>query len=412
MPEKLYLFTDQGDIGEADDPNRIVVHDERLRLRPLDTFSETRYDRWGKRLTAITDLAEIRAEGISELFGFHAEFVENGGSVSFQVSNDGGVTFFRWTGTEWIDDGQFCTREDMDAGLPSLELPSPKRIKVRVRLEPSANGRAGPELKTVSVYYELEYQWEEDLARSLKRYLDANFNFAGITREIFDLAAADKVTIQGEVVPLPPVKAWNLDTDPKRITNLATDIVGQDIMLSSAQSGEIDVRFRARVTVFITADEALEISKVPSLVIEVQTLRENRSVRTNEPKVDWHRTEKKVRIRPPPVQENTDLRIRAQSSLEREAEAMVEALATVLQYERTFTSEATGEIFIVKGLTPIAVGDVLGDGLYVREATLSVAGRHWLTTPFKEVPIAEEVRLLTTFIQSPDRRGEESIITP
>jgi hypothetical protein len=409
VPERILLFTDQGEIGSADFPERVVVIGERLRLRPLDTFDGKRYDRWGRRLTALVDLPELKAESISELFGFHSEFVPNGGSVTFQLSNDGGVTFYRWDGASWTDDGQFSTREEIDQGFPLLELPSPKRLLVRAKIEPEPGGRHGPEIRSVSLYYELDYQWEEDLLRSLKRQLDAELTYAGITLAALDGQA--QVAVDPPVVPKLPVRAFNLTDDPKRLVNLATGISGQDVLLSGPQVGQVEVRFRCAPPVYISADESLEISSSNGVVLEVLSLSENRNVRVHEPKVDWRRAEKKVRIRPQAVQEEAELRIQAQSPLKREAEAMVEALATVLQYDRTFVSEATGEVFIVKGFSPINVGDVIGEGLYVREATLRVTGRHWLARKFEEVPLAEEVKIQTTIVPGgADRTGEETKI--
>ncbi len=404
MPERLYVFDDQGDIGTTATPSRVVAINRRLRLRPLDTFTQTRYDRLGKRLGAIVDLAELKAEAISELYGFHANFDENGGTVAFQISTDGGATFLRWNSSAWVADGLFSSWEDIDRGFQSLPLPSPKRIKVRIKIDPELGGKRGPEIATVSLFYELRYEWQKDLLVSLKHHLESKVTFAAVTAKDFALTdpTRDRVSIDAPITPVLPVRAYNLTSDPGRVTNIATGVSGQAIVFNANQTGRVEAHFRGKPPIYLTADSDFERSESEAVLIEVTSVRENEQLRETQGKVDFRRADRKARVRPQPAWENADLRIQTQSSRKAEAEAMVEALAEVLQYGATFASEATGETFTVKGFAPVVVGDVIGVNLYVREATLRVTGRHWLQVPYNEVPLAEEISLDAYQIRSDD----------
>lgn len=403
MPERLYIFRDPRDVASLDFPERAAVVDGVLRLRPLD-MNGLRYDRFGKRQQVIAVLPELRAEGITELYGFHAEYEENGGSIDFQLSNDGGATFMRFDGLAWVVDGQYSTRDQVDQGLPTFPIPSPRRLLLRARLAPAPGGRSGPELQQVSLFYELSYQFGEDLLRSLKKYLEANYRFAGLAKA--SLVAASSVAIEPPAVPFAPVIAYNLTDDPGRQINVAAGVAGQDVVLAAPQTGEVEVLFRAGVPVFISAEDSLFESTIPSVVVEVASISEDRTKRHGDRKVDWHRTAKTTRLRLHPVWEDAIIRIVCQSPLKREAEAMVEALATVLQYERVFDAEASGESFTVRGFSPVTTGDVVGEGLYVKEAALQLNGRHWLSSKFEDVPVAEEIDFGTEFMLGPSRTGE------
>lgn len=151
-------------------------------LRKL-ALDETSYDPLGKYVESVVVLQNHKANALKELFAFRADEVleggQAGGEIGYQLSNDGGATWLALdtAGPAWVPAvGAFATvyedQLDVSRYIGTFPLTPQKQVRIRARLTPTANGRRRPELRAVVLSVEYDYDFQEDLARSLKHHLE------------------------------------------------------------------------------------------------------------------------------------------------------------------------------------------------------------------------------------------------
>jgi len=174
-------FTFQPPLVVAGATRACLVDGKGLQLRRMSQ-DETEFNPAGQYLESWVEFPNWQASGLESLYGFRTNEVLSGqtgptsygGSVGYQLSNDGGGTWLYHDGTSWTAAGfnNWSSWSLVDEYLPDFPLTADKQIRLRVRLTPSANGYSTPYLNGVTVYADLEYDFQDDLLRSMKRWLE------------------------------------------------------------------------------------------------------------------------------------------------------------------------------------------------------------------------------------------------
>ena len=253
-----------------------------IRLRRQDASGE--YSREGSFLPGRFDFPNFYAEGMGPLTNFavsHFTELPDGtplGTLDYQLSNDGGVTFYYWDGGVWAVAGinDYSSEVDIDENVRTFPLPSPAQVQLRVRILPDGtgtlpgSGERTPLLLDAALAYDCRASELADMVESLQAYLESSMVVPFVQRAELEVASS-QVTIDvyqnfSGVVGDPQV--FNVTADPAKSVDLFASLVedrGQElgtVTLSGAQSAGdiIEVQFSMRPYVFIGMPDFLASS--------------------------------------------------------------------------------------------------------------------------------------------------------
>jgi hypothetical protein len=273
MPDLTWRFEENEEITLAD--NKIVAINGVLRLSPLND-DLTNWSYRGKYHQSSAILYTKTAEAVTGIYGFFAEIEENGGSVGFRISSDGGVTWWGWSGG-WVSGGPFTSMEDIDANISSWAWTGDRQFAVQVEIIPVSSQDATPIVKRVSIFAEMPFGFIEDIERSLSTFLKTKvrvplrYGVAGT-----GLTSAD---IPDPAVIHQPIKVYNLDTDPGKLTNLFASLVGRTVNFTIPQNGRVLIEYSGQVPVHIETDEDFQIADRLAFIIRTPAVTEARVMR-------------------------------------------------------------------------------------------------------------------------------------
>lgn len=393
-------------------------------LVKLDPDKE-QYDPSGKYYEAVVQAPNWVAEGLTEFFGFetfgYVDPVIEGlppdqvASVGFQLSNDGGTIWRVWVDglDAWLPAvgimaGVFNDEFTVDKRIPLFPFGDPRQLRFRIKLIPGANGLQKPVLQNLFIYNRHNMDLYEDVTRSLKRYIDANI---AVPMHYMAELSAPSATIHIEndvgldVKITEPIQVYNLGTDPGRNINLFSSLGGVDgrtITMIGSQVGQVEVTFVGIPDVFVSAEEFLNISKIPSIVIFITDMKQYLDIRTHVPETERSKARGEGRLQFTRIYYKINAVVRAQSSLKREALRMNDDLARILDQGDGFNSVANGETYAVFEQTSEVAEDRIAQGLYVGALNLLIVGKVWLKgeeasaqTVDGKIPLVTEVDAFT-----------------
>lgn len=385
---------------------RVCIVDCGIQLRRLDN-NEDRFIPGAPYRESWVILPNWRASGLKAIYGFYAEIVTEGkrlsdffgGSVKFQASNDNGITWLHWDGSAWVSTTEdWNTKEELDAYLPHFPLNG--QIRIRALLIPGERGRTTPVLRQVSFYGEMQLNLTDDLIRSMKRWLEEKMWMPA--RYYADLHREDYIKIdRGFEVLGGPVTVFNETTDPGRTTNLFNGFHDNGIQLTSRQEGRVVADFRARPPVYIGAEEFMEISNIPSIVVNLVNLRERRDLRHGNPEHDFALARRKAVIYLARTWYEAEFRLSVQSDLRHETVTMSDLLNEALTYHQYMPSLELGETLAIPMSTPFTQGHRVAQGLFVREYSCTIHAKTWLRQDTKtEVDLVEKVVIMPSLLDN------------
>lgn len=375
MPERVWDMTRSDAAVPAGE--EVVLAGGALRLRPRDPETG-RYRPDGVLATGEALLAGPPASGLRSLYGFRADMQQNGGSVLFRLSTNGGSTFLWYDGAIWTPAAgptDWNTAEEIDGAIPELSPAPGRHLAVAVRLEPSPAG-GSPLLRRVAIYLELEVDFWEDLVRSAKRHLQEGLRIRSLWRG--EAPGVSEVTLDTDLAVREPVEAFDLAEDPGRTRDLFAGLSEKTVSLSEEATGLVEVRFTGLPPVHVAPDVDYQLSEIPSVVLQAPRVTEVRKLRSGDRKLDWALARGLVRERPQPVWLAADLLVSCQSERKRETLAMADALARILAPGATLLSLGTGEAYTVTQVGPSNVGDRVSEGLAVVQTAVTLEGPAWL----------------------------------
>ncbi|MEW6556028.1 MAG: hypothetical protein AB1349_01585 [Elusimicrobiota bacterium] len=406
MPTKEIMFLDKKQF-EFDDV-KIAFVPPIIKLKRTDGNGRFAWD--GKfQGPAEIICPNFQAGGLTELFAFEEYCEYNGGNIMYQLSNDNGKKWFYWNGASWIETVlDFNTAEEIDKNISSFPLTAERQIKLKMKLSPSTDFLNSPELKIIALHYELDYDWFEDIKRTLKHYLENNFSPKLTSAMVIPIDTA-LIVLNTNFQVRDITGVYNLTADPNRLVNIFSSLeqieTGKDqngepiienrINLSSIQSANsiIEVCYRGTVPVFLSADEDFQVARLPSILVEVPSVTENLSLRNFDRKTERSQTNFIARTRQQPVWYDAQIIISCISESELESLKMVQELQRIFNIkDMKLVSEASGEELEVYDLSPFTDSDRPTIGLSVKQINFILCGRYWLGK-YEEKELAQELEL-------------------
>lgn len=384
--------------GVAD--RAVVIPEEGVTLVRLDVDRD-RYAADGKYYEGVIQVPNWIANGLTGYFGFETfGYVDpvipglpaaQAANLAFQLSNDDGATWRIWVDgpDAWVPavgplEGVFNDEAMVDRRIPIFPFISPKQLKIRVKLIPGANGLQKPVLQNIYIYNNHTMDIYEDVTRSMKRYLDANV--AVSMHYMAELASPSlTVTIEKDVGldvrVMEPITVYNLGVDPGRNINLFASLGGPDgrtVAMVGPQIGQVEINFTGAPDVFVSAEDFLNISKIPSIVIYVTRLEQYLDIKSWAPERERSLSRMEGKSQTARVYYKITAVVRVQSSLKREALRMTDVLSRILDQGGVFNSVASGEGYgILEQLNEVSE-DRIAQGLYVGAITILIMGKIWL----------------------------------
>lgn len=373
---------------------------EGITLRRLDPLEE-HYDPAGRGFESVVTLPNHKANALKELTGFRAdEFTTGsfGGSIGYQLSNDGGATWLTfdtalpgWVPAVGLFATVYVSQAVVEKNAGTFPLLPVKQFRIRVQLKPNASGSKRPLLKNAVVFLEYDYDFEVDLARSLKHHLEALVRVRMTWCD--QLSAASTIAVDSGLTVGGPVKVYNLTTDPDRTTDLFVSVAldGKTVTFSPAQTGQIEVSYFGIPKVFIAAEENYQFGSIPAVLINVPTITTRRDLDTLIKEYDTNRETFVSRSRPRRTLFDAAVVIGCQAQLKHMALALADAVERAIDPHRSVLSEAIGETYAVLSVGPKAQLDQVVRSLFVTNVPVTLGGKAWLRPEFVEVDVAREV---------------------
>jgi len=368
-----------------------------LTLRRLST-DEMEFDASGSYFQSWVILPNYRANGIQFLYGFRVE--SNGlGTIKFQLSPDNGTTWYYYKTAlpaGWVVAGStnWNTKEEVDLHLSTFPITSQKQVRVKVQLTPSAGG-ARPIIHEVTFYVHLQYDFQDDILRSLKHHLERGLRLR--TTWTDDVSGQDTITYPDSKWEniYAPITVYNLTTDPNRTTNLFSSIVdNKTVKLVSQQLGRLESTLTVQPEVFIAAEEFVEVAVIPSIVVNLISVKERRDQRDGNGEYDIAAERRLARHGYARVHFDAEIRVTCQSALKHEVIAMSEAVDRVMTHDNTVLSEATGDEMGIPSATPFTMTDRFAQGLFAKDYSAVIFGKAWLRNDaIKDLQIATTLRV-------------------
>lgn len=368
-----------------------------ITLRKLSP-DETMYDPIGRYFESTVVLPNLKANALKELTGFHVAEVTTekfGGSIGYQMSNDGGTTWYTFDMGSWTPAvgplaTVFVTREDVEKFIGLLPLLPLKQVRLRAKLTPSADGKKRPLLAVMIIDTEYDFDFQEDLLRSLKHHLEALVRVR--VKWVEAVTAGTSVTVDSGLV-VTSATVFNLTTDPGRLTNLFSSIGidSKTVSFAPAQTGKIEVNYAGAPKVFIAAEENFQLGSIPAVLINVPSIVWRKDLDTMIKEYDVNRQTFVARHRHKRGLFDANITLSCQAQLRHMATALADAVEKALQPNRSILSEALGELYAVLGVGPKTQADQIVRSLFSENLPVVLAGKAWLRPEYEEVPVSKKV---------------------
>jgi len=346
---------------------RLRRHDLALNYSPQGYFEES-----------TIDLPNINGLAIREFTGLAIEeYLPTGTSIGYRASIDNGTTWRWFDGSAWQTPGanDWSTLAQIDAGIATL---GGRQLRIRIRLVPDAAQNSTPLITRVHVFYEAVWGFFEDLKRSLKRLIDTTI-VVHLTWSTVPSTATSSIPLVTPWSVIGVDEVYNTTADPNRLTNIFSSFTpgtpGTIALTTPVPSGNtVEVHFRGRCEVFLAADENLQISVVPAVVVVIPRAREDKHASKNlfeyEPLVSKAVVRRRERV----VPISSIVMLYAVGATEVDSLATQDALAEIFEPEPSFRSQAVGEDFFCLTYDPLIDNDIVSTGLHVKATQLSVLG--------------------------------------
>lgn len=374
-----------------------------LTLRRLSA-DEERYDPTGSFFESVVTLPNHAATALKELTGFHADELIGGGyggSIGYQLSVDGGTSWLALDDTlpAWVPAvgpfaGVYVSAALVEEFIAAAPLQPVRQIRVRARLSPSADGKRRPALRAVAIDLEYDYDFQTDLARSVKHHVEALVRVR--SRWVDNVTGGTTVVVDSGMTVSAPVEVYNLTTDPDRTTNLFVVVApdGKTVTFAPAQTGKVEVNYVGRPKVFIAAEENYQLGTIPAVLIDVPTVTdrpEHAASATNEAEYDVNRRTFEARRRNRRSIFDVQVTLGCQATFKEIALALSDAVEKALDPRRRIVSEAIGERYAILAPVTKTRVDQVAQSLFVTNVALRLGGHAWLRPEYDVLTVSKKV---------------------
>jgi hypothetical protein len=378
-------------------------------------LAETRYDVAGRYYEVEVVSPNWIGEGITELYALQVFWdvdpVIEGqdpsqlANLGLQVSNDNGVTWLVWQDSmlQWVPAvgpllGYFNDLATVDARIPLLPWGNPRQVRFKIKMIPGVGGLQRPIVRGLALFNKHNMDISEDCARSVKRYLDQvlkvpMYYMAELASPSTTIAIEKDIGL--DVTVQEPIKVFNLTNDPARNINLFSSLGGPEgrmVTMLGSQVGQVEVQFVGVPDVFIGSEEFFQVSKMPSVVVFTPRIEPYDATRSWFPELEKSNARLVGRYQYQRLYYKITMPIRVQSSLNREARQMTDAVARILDVGMEFVSVANGELYCVWSQDNYLREDRVAQGIWVGTVSLLVVGKQWLPDEVvPETPLVQKV---------------------
>jgi len=354
---------------------------------------------WGEFPTdgAIVTFASHTAKGITEMLGFKADVLPTdeatSGSVNYQVSFEGGNWQY-WTGAVFQDaaSNEWNTDVELSVGLSVTD--SVDEIRFRALISPGLT--TAPTFRNIQFNCELSYDFEEDVYRTLRRWVQDRIAARLYYKEVL-IGATDKVTIQGLLEVKSVVNVYNLTNDPTQSVNIFDSLNGDEVTMTAVQdAGEmILVIYLGTTDVFITAEPESHAAELPVVVVQILNFTEYKPEREEKPLREYLGDHVKIGLRTPPARMRFDVVVNCLAQRNSVSIALANSVSKMFKLgylkENKLTAIESGEVIDILNLQPIITADDVTERLFRKMVRFTGATWDWGGTILETLDTIETI---------------------
>jgi hypothetical protein len=385
--------------AEIFDPANVIVHvDRELRLRQVD--ADGNWSPVGTYSTGSLLIHTWSPTVLTALTGFWAEVEEDldvGDRVVFRLSADGGTNELFWDGGAWVTPAtadDWNSEAEVDQGIASF--PFDGSISFLIKLV-TGDGTSTPRFSALYVWWEAQYDPTEDLIRSIHQKL---VDEVAVNAELLiDIPAPGNIQIDLTAdqtapiwVPSEPIQVFKPAVDPAKQNDLFASFDGSVVTLTSAQTGELLVRYRGNLSrAHVSTDATFEREELPAVVIYNLTqdkVRDFRLAVFEEPL----RSQGVVRLRDMGARHNYAFQLQCPAQWSLHDKKLADAVKRVFETREFVRSVALDENFPVVAMETANQVNRTAEQVFMRLVLVTINYWEWLPY-FEDIPMAQEIRV-------------------
>ena len=435
MPTIFYNFLNQ-DIDYNDE--EVILYENHCYLRPTNMYTgyySTNTENLILPVSSIITFSNHKAHSLFEFFSFEYELTfkrlysklsnnynqetdDDIGKVEFQISNDNGITWYNHNGTNWVVSttlGTWNKGNIIQKYIPSFILKLDRQIKLRMKITSSTNRKISPIVKKIAIDVEYSFNFNEDIKRTIKHFLEENLQANRKFIIQLDSNATNlkiyykKDTIENNSfrwdLQLKGIKnIYNLTDDEGRTTNLFDSFITVDgistinLISSVAVGAKLEIEAFGLPKIFFKADSDYYLSEIPYIELDTNA-DEDDIIREHSIVVEKNIELKKSRVRNANIIQKVESKIIFVSSSMLDVMALSDAFfkLTKFPFEKNLKSEACGENIEIINIFKSEKPEDIEDELYAAAYDFDLIATDWQGS-YKEVAISEEIIFGTELI--------------
>lgn len=349
------------------------------------------------------------AGAVTELIGFKADIVypvaavdiaslgilrgEQLGTVSFQASIDGGSNWLYWDGGAWSVPGASDWNTELAFSTNMSSLMPRNNVAIRMKIESEAS--VSPLVKSLSLFFDTNYDFFEDALRTLRRWLLQYQNIRCRYRKILP-SASDNVTVVHPFNLNSAILAFNLTTDPDRQVNIFDHDAGDTVYFTSSQDSgsDIEVVFYGSADTKLAAEPIVNTASLPAFLISIPSSVDAREVSSSHLQREYIGDQTTVRLVSEPPIRFFDVEVHCLAISLLHAQNMASAVVNIFEEnfleKNRLVSLASGEDIAVYNLRPLDSRDDSSTQLFEKVILFTGKALDWssITT--------EDAKVVTT----------------
>ena len=356
------------------DPIKVAIANDVIKLRPHDSAGAYRYN--GAYETSEIEFSNLRIDALIKFYGIKIEgIIPENTDVKFQISTDQGANYYYYdtnTSSWIISPTDFNTVDDFNSGVDNLVLQS-KNIRLKCKIETNGAGDATPILYAIYVDYEVRYNVQEDLKRSLKYYLKNNLRPI-YKQGMIPALATSLIDFDPEDFEVKEIIAvYNISNDPDRLNNIFSVYAGGQITLTQIvpANDTIEIVYEFLPKIILSVDHDFEETVLPRIVINCSNSTENFIFTSVAETYEVYKD--KILGRVEPIMKDIMVDIFSLAAHEVEEYAIAGAIDELLQYNTKIDSLASGLPINIVKYDPMDNLDVVSMGLQTSKSRFIAA---------------------------------------
>ena len=377
--------------------------DKGLHLRPKD--SQGRFDPYGTYPEySVCETINFTPNKLTEIFALsHEAVIPDGASITYEISVDGGTTWYYADATSGLilvtddtDETQWSGILVMEQYLSDLvfSMDAPQ-YKFKIRFASDTTRASGPELLSLFVTYELEYNKLFDFKQSLKAYLVDNYQIKNMILVSMD-EEGTTVDLRKEddalpIIDITHVRIAGSNDNLLDSYNTATKIL--TLTESKPEDTQLIIKITAQPKIYMSADEDFEIKDPNALVVHIMDKMESAFNRAYTYVADSNIAKNVARIRLAPEVADIYVNLLCYSSYEHIADILSGTLETFLDESAGFTCLGSGLFAKITKASPMINIATPKENIYSQTVTVMFRVEFPYMN-YNEIPLLDHINVL------------------